>query len=320
MSRATVASLSIIAVLAAVGSAQAQDSMLPEAVIDSAYLRQVVYDLAADSMMGRDTRRPEIVQAARYIEAEFSEAGLQPPPDGKMIRWWGTYFATDDEPVHGPNVIGWIEGSDPELSKEHVLLVAHFDHMPPNSFLRGDTILNGADDNASGTAGLLALAHAYGQLQPPAARSFLFLAVSGEEMGLLGSEAYVASPVFPLEGLHAVINLDMIGRDDRIYGKDVYIAFHGESKYGPLAGSISEDHSELDLDVKLQAGAWYLREGSDHWSFRDHTREIIYFSDGHSADLHKAGDEADRIDYDKMERVTRLAFLLGMEMASAQEN
>ena len=188
--------------------------------------------------------------------------------------------------------------------------------MPPNSFLRGDTSLNGADDNASGTAGLLALGHAYGQLQPPAPRSLIFLAVSGEEMGLLGSKAYVASPVFPLEQLHAVINLDMIGRDSRIYPEDVFIAFYRESEYGPLAGNISEGHPELDLDVRLQAGAWYLREDSDHWSFREHTREIVYFSDGHSADLHKAMDEPDRIDFDKVERITQLAFLLGLEMAS----
>jgi len=303
------------AILATVSSAPAQTFESAD-VIDTAYLRQVVYDLASDSMMGRDTRRPEIVKAARYIEAEFHAAGLEPPPSGRMVRWWGAYHAVADEPIHGPNVIGWIEGSDQELSKEHVLFVAHFDHMPPNSFLRGDTILNGADDNASGTAGLLALAHAFGRLQPPTPRSLVFLAVSGEEMGMLGSEAYVESPEFPLEQLYAVINLDMIGRHDPFYGKDVFVAFPSESKYGPLAGDISAAHPELALDVKLQSGAWYLRESSDHWSFRDHTQEILFFNDGHSADLHQPQDEPDRIDYEKMERVTRLAFLLGLEIAS----
>jgi len=306
-----------VAVLATSVSAPAQTVASAESEINSAYLRQTVFDLAADSMMGRDTRRPEIVQAARYIESEFSAAGLQSPPSGKMIQWWGAYYAVADEPVHGPNVIGWIEGSDPVLSLEHVLFVAHFDHVPPNSLFHGDSILNGADDNASGTAGLLALAHAYGRLDETPARSLVFLAVSGEELGLLGSEAYVASPAFPLERLHAVVNLDMIGRGNRIYAEDLFVAFYSESEYGPLAAEVAQRHPELDLDLKLQAGAWYLREESDHWSFRDHTAEILFFSDGHSKDLHKPSDEADRIDYDKMERVTRFAFLLGLEMASA---
>ena len=304
-----------IAFFALVFSASGQTVTSADA-IHSAYLRQVVYDLAADSMMGRDTRRPEIVQAAKYIEAEFHAAGLEPPPSGRMIQWWGAYFDLADEPVHGPNVIGWIEGSDPELSKEHVLFVAHFDHMPPNGMLRGDSILNGADDNASGTAGLLALAHAYGRLRPAPSRSLVFLAVSGEEMLLLGSEAYVDSPAFPLEQLFAVINLDMIGRNDR---GQIYVQFHHESKYGPLAGTIVEEHPDLGLAVTLNAGVWFLRESGDGWSFRHHTRELIRFADGWHKDAHTVRDEPDRIEYKKLERVTRLAFLLGLEIASDGE-
>lgn len=290
--------------------AQSHDpAVLP---VDSAYLQRVVYDLAADSMMGRDTRRPEIVQAARYIEDEFIGAGLSVPPGGKMLQWWGAYDQVRDIPVHGPNVVGWLEGSDPVLASEYVLFVAHFDHLPPDSRFRGDSIRNGADDNASGTAGLLALARAFGQLQPPLPRSLVFLAVSGEERGLLGSQAYVASPAFPLEELHAVINLDMIGRYDN---GCIWISYASDSVYGPMAGTLLIEHPDLRLTVRQNASSWDLRD-TDSWSFRHQTREVISIDDGYHKDAHTVRDEADRLDYGILTRVTRLAYLLGLKIAS----
>ncbi len=121
-------------------------------------------------------------------------------------------FKNDD--MIDNNVVGYLEGSDPKLKSEVIIISSHYDHIGVGAVVEGDSIYNGAADNASGTSGVLELAEAFGQLSTPPKRSLLFLAVTAEEKGLLGSEYYVKNPIFPISKTIANFNIDMIGIGD----------------------------------------------------------------------------------------------------------
>ncbi len=161
------------------------------------------------------------------------------------------------------NVAGLLPGSDPELAEEVVIVLAHYDHLGVGPALDSDSIYNGCYDNASGTALLLTLANAFGQLSEPPARSLLFLAVTAEEPGHLGSGHYVANPLLPLAGTVAAINID--GANLRGLTTDVVVLGAEESGLGSIVAAAVE-HEDLSLagDQVPERGDLY---GSDQFSF-----------------------------------------------------
>ncbi|MCK5489673.1 MAG: M28 family peptidase [Gemmatimonadetes bacterium] len=213
-----------------------------------------------------------------------------------------------------PNVVGLLRGSDPDLAETYVVLTAHFDHVgigEPNA--EGDSIYNGADDDASGTAVLLEVAQAFQALPRSPGRSVVFLAVSGEEKGLLGAEHYAEEPTVPLHGIVANINLDMIGRN----APDTLIAIGQEfTSLGDLSKTIASHHPEIGLtiapdpDPSEQA---FFR--SDHLAFVKKDIPAIFFTTWDHEDYHQPSDEAHLIDADKAARVARFTFLLTWHVA-----
>jgi len=224
----------------------------------------------------------------------------------------------DVETSTPPNVVGVLRGSDPELEDTFVVLSAHFDHLgigTPN--VEGDSIYNGADDDASGTSVLLEVAQAFEALPRPPARSVVFLAVSGEEKGLLGSGHYAEHPTVPLEGIVANINIDMIGRN----APDTVIAIGQEyTSLGPLSELIASHHPEIGLTVAPDpdpSEQAFFR--SDHVVFVKQDIPAIFFTTWVHDDYHQPSDEAARIDSDKAARVARLTFLLTWHVAEDVE-
>lgn len=197
------------------------------------------------------------------------------------------------------NVCAFWPGSDPELKKEVILISAHYDHVGTSE----EGIFNGADDNGSGTTGLLQIADAlaaYG----PMRRSVMLLWVSGEEKGLLGSEAWTKDPWLP-EGTRAIcnLNIDMIGRNAP---EEIGITPTRErEEYNRLTEIVEQQMNAEGFTVLNSADAYWSR--SDHANFSRHMGLPVafLFSDVHE-DYHKPTDTADRIDYDKIRRVTRL--------------
>ena len=193
---------------------------------------------------------------------------------------------------------GFWPGSDPELSKQVILLSAHYDHVG----VRGDLIFNGADDNASGTSGLLAIAEAlksYGPLR----RSVMLIWVSAEEKGLFGSQAWVESPTLP-EGLRAIcnINIDMIGRNapDGLY----ITPSEDHRKYNGLVKLASQFSASEGFTELESADPYYDR--SDHANFEKLGIPIAFLFNGEHEDYHQATDTFEKIDTDKIRRVARL--------------
>lgn len=220
-------------------------------------------------------------------------------------------------PALAPNVVGVIPGSDPELRHEYIVFSAHLDHVgvgTPDA--SGDSIFNGADDDASGVTAVLEVAQAFAALETAPKRSLLFLFVSGEEKGLLGSKHYASQPTVPLEQLVANVNIDMIGRNH----PDTVVAIGLE--YTDIGTTLQRVAAERNGELKLVVAPdlWpeeNLFRRSDHYSFASKGIPAIFFTTGLHEDYHKPSDEPETIDNDKLARIARLVYHLGEALADA---
>jgi len=249
-------------------------------------------------------------------------------PDAQVNIY--TRYNKEEKPI--PNVVGLIEGSDPELRKEAIVFTAHFDHLGENR--RGE-IYNGADDNASGTAALIEIGEAFVKQQKDLKRSVLILWFSGEEIGLFGSKFYADHPLIPLDQTVANINLDMIGavRTSRDTG---FIYREKVSVLGMDSISVIGGHQSMELlDIhnkstkKMGMGSdfsmnspdhpyrYYYR--SDHYNFAKNDVPVLFYSTGIHVDYHKSTDNYERINFTKLEKVTELAYLVGYKLATQTE-
>jgi hypothetical protein len=212
------------------------------------------------------------------------------------------------------NVVAWVEGSDPELSKEYITVGAHLDHVA----LPGGAVANGADDNASGSAGVLEVAEAVA-MNPPR-RSVVFIAYTAEEMGLQGSHYFVNSGPLALETIKFNVNLDMIGRttEENMETRAHYVL--GASKYEELLPPFISGINEKSVNWPLIYDFKHPYSGSsDHASYSDKGIPSFFFFSGSHKDLHSPGDDPEKIEYDKAEKLSRLAYLITMELANMDQ-
>jgi len=224
-----------------------------------------------------------------------------------------------DEPML-PNVVGILEGSDRRLRAEAVVFVAHTDHVGVTADGRcaamgADSICNGANDNASGTVGVIELAEAYASLRPRPARSMVFVAVSGEERGLFGSSYYASHPAIPIAQTVAVVALDEIARNT----PDTMIAVgKGFSSLGQVLDGVVGAHPELGLLAldDLWPEQNYFRR-SDHYPFAQRGVAALALYGGNSAEVHRPNDVVETADWEKASRIVRAAFYLGLDVANA---
>jgi hypothetical protein len=222
-----------------------------------------------------------------------------------------------DDDVTAPNVVAILEGSDPALRDEYVVFSGHMDHVgigTPDA--RGDSIFNGADDDASGTIAVVEIAEAMASLPTPPRRSMMFLLVSGEEKGLWGSEYFADNPSVPTDRMVANFNTDMVGRN----WPDTIVAIGKEhSDLGTTLERVNAAHPELGMtaiDDLWPQESFYTR--SDHYNFAQKGVPILFFFNGTHEDYHGRDDEPDRIDGEKATRIAKLVFYLGLEVGNAQ--
>jgi Zn-dependent M28 family amino/carboxypeptidase len=177
---------------------------------------------------------------------------------------WSFDLKNQVREVKSKNVVAKVEGSDPKLKNEYVVYTAHWDHLGIDPTLKGDQIYNGAADNASGCAGLLELSRAYAQMTPAPKRSILFLAVTAEEKGLIGSKYYAANPLYPLTKTLADLNMD----DINVWGRtrDLIIVGLGASTLDDIAKKVADEQGgrTLNPDPTPERGGYYR---SDHFEF-----------------------------------------------------
>jgi hypothetical protein len=213
-----------------------------------------------------------------------------------------------------PNVVGILPGSDPALKDEYLVYSAHMDHIGITPG-RPDSINNGADDDASGTAGVIELAEAFSRPGARPRRSIVFLTVSGEEKGLWGSRYFSEHPTVPLDRVVANINIDMIGRN----WADTIVAIGKEhSDLGTTLERVNAAHPELGMtaiDDRWPEERFYFR--SDHYNFARKGVPVLFFFNGVHPDYHAVTDSPEKIDAEKESRILRLLFHLGQEVANA---
>lgn len=303
------------------GSASSQDT-LPRIV----RLENALGILAADSMEGRETASRGSAMAADFIAAEFERMGIEPAFDGgyfqtvELIRYRDDQgrtrlgLATPEpmegveilETVAGVNVGGMLRGWDPERAGEVVVMSAHYDHVgmgPPRpgtpAEAEGDSIFNGADDDGTGVAAVLEVAGSMAK-DGPGARSVLFLLITGEERGILGTRWYLRHPVFPLDQTVANLNIEMLGRPGPEYGGlgRGWLTGYERSTMGAM---FTEAGLAIVPDPFPDRGLFF---GSDNIGFAMEgiVAHTLSSSDLHE-DYHTPDDEVDRIDFVSMTQV-----------------
>lgn len=228
-----------------------------------------------------------------------------------------------EEHITSENVLGYVEGTD--LKNEVVVVTAHYDHLG----IRDGMVFNGADDDGSGTVAVMELAEAFMQAKKDGhgpRRSMLFMTVTGEEKGLLGSSWYTRHPVYPLATTMCDLNIDMIGRVDTAHRNDTnYVYVIGSDRISPdLKKSIeaaNKRHSHLTLDYKYDdendPNNFYYR--SDHYNFAKNDIPVAFFFNGVHSDYHKETDEVSKISFNLMEKRARLIFYTAWDMANRKK-
>lgn len=251
------------------------------AAVDSATLMRDISVLAHDSMEGRLVGTPGGERARRFLLGRFGEIGLQ--------QYGGTFeqpftFERQGQQITGVNVVGHVRGS--AVPDRYIVITAHYDHLG----IRNGEIYNGADDNASGTAALLALADYFSRNQPR--HSIIFAALDAEEGGLRGARAFVASPPVAREAIAINVNMDMVGRND---ANELYVA--GTHHYPQLLPFV--ERTATGAEVRLIPGHdtpnpanpsddWSM--ASDHGAFHEQGIPFLYFGVEDHPDYHRPTD------------------------------
>ena len=286
-------------------------------------LKTHLYIIASDEFEGRDTGEPGQKLAAEYLKDFYKSQNIASPLGGD------DYFQ-DISTEHlrpnlkpSENVVAFIEGS--EKPDEIIVISAHFDHVGQT----GEEIFNGADDDGSGTVAIMKIAEAFQNAAKNGngpKRSILFLHVTGEEKGLLGSAYYVKYPIFPLKNTVANLNIDMIGRVDEAHTNNPdFVYLIGSDKLSTELHEISEaintKFTNLTLDYTYnddnEPNRFYYR--SDHYNFAKNNIPIIFYFNGTHEDYHRPSDTPDKINYEVLAKRTQLVFFTAWELANRNE-
>jgi hypothetical protein len=276
--------------------------------------------LAHDSMGGRDTPSLGLEMAASWAAEEFTAMGLEPGgEDGSFIQRYEMTprGAGGSAPVSDPNVVGLLPGNDPDLRDEWVVFTAHFDHVAGGPDESGDSIYNGADDNASGTAAVMEIAQAFAMLPTPPRRSLAFVLVSGEEKGLLGARHFAQGASLPKEAMVADINADMVSMN---WPDSIFVLGREYTTLGPILDRVIGAHPEVGISI--MENRWPqmpLFHMSDQSAFAQEGIPGIFIFSGLHDNLHRPSDELEEVNTDKAARVARLMFYFGYEVAQAME-
>jgi hypothetical protein len=275
-------------------------------------LKAHVYRLASPEFLGR--RGPGAARASKHIAEAFERLKLQPAFDGSYFQNIPWLLADKDkESFVGRNVGCFLPGSDPELKDEWIVLSAHFDHMGKD----GDKLYAGADDNASGVAMLLEVAEKFALQKEKPKRSIFFVAFDQEEFGLQGSTHFATHPPREFKNLKAFLTADMIGRSmANVMTEYVFV----------LGSERSVKMRKLLEEVKLPEGLKTGRLGadlvgtrSDYGPFRDRSVPFLFFSTGQHPDYHRPSDLPEKIDYEKLRRISLLIADLTSRLANDTE-
>lgn len=313
-----------LALLTAVGSqAQIEDAKEFGNSIEEQDLKELLYVYASDYFQGRETGTLGQKRAVTFLREFYQNRGIA-AANGTEDYFQPMELSIKGNPVQTENVVAIIEGST--LPEEYIVISSHLDHEG----VKNGEIYNGADDDGSGSVALLEVAEAFQEAVKAGKgpkRSIIFLHVSGEEKGLLGSRYYTDNPLYPLANTIANLNIDMVGRTDpkRENENDNYIYLIGSDRLSTELHEVSEAANKatvnLELDYTYNAeddpNRFYFR--SDHYNFAKNNIPVIFYFNGTHADYHKPTDTVEKIRYDLLAQRSQLVFYTAWELANREE-
>lgn len=291
--------------------------------IDSTEIKKELYIYASDEMKGREAGTIDEALAIDFLVEKYKVLEIKGAGEnGNYLQVipQGTFRAMQEV---GHNVIAKIEGS--ENPNEYIVISAHLDHVGKQD----EEVFNGADDNGSGTIAVLNIAKAFKKLQEKGIKpksSIIFLHVTGEEKGLLGSKYFVEYPWISLKNIIADLNIDMIGRVDKKHKNQpnyIYLigATHLSKELGIIAEKVNKTYFDFELDYTYDAidHPEHLYYRSDHYNFAKNNIPSIFFFNGIHEDYHQSTDTPDKINYPLLTKRTKYIFSLAWELANRNE-
>jgi hypothetical protein len=276
------------------------------ASITAAEAKTYVDVLSDDTFEGRETGSRGGRAAGNYVLKAIEQLGAAPMGEG------GTYF----QAFHAAsrNILGLVEGSDPRLKEQVIVIGAHYDHVgygtARNSYGPTGYIHNGADDNASGVAGLLEVLDAVKRLPQAPRRSLLFAFWDSEEGGLHGSRTWISRPTVPLSRVVLNINMDMIGRM-----KNNRIELLGSRTAPGLRRLVSEANGAGPTTIDFD---WKIKPDSDHWPFYEHRIPYLMFHTGLHGDYHRPSDDAHLVNHEGLATIAKMIFEFAIRLADEE--
>jgi Zn-dependent M28 family amino/carboxypeptidase len=297
-------------------------------------LKEHMYIYASDEFQGREAGTAGEILAINYLKNEYEKIGVKGGMhNGDYFMPMNVYAGRERRNIDSFNVLAFIKGD--EKPDELLVITSHLDHVGVN---KDGSVNNGADDDGSGTTAMLEMAEAFqlavnDGLRPK--RSVLFLHVSAEEKGLLGSEYYSKNPTYPMEDTVANLNIDMIGRIDDLHKDNPnYLYIIGSDKLSQdlhdVNQSMNDKYVNLELDYRyndpttlvfemgrMRENNYYYR--SDHLHFVNNNVPAIFYFNGTHEDYHRPTDTADKIRYDLLEKRARLIFYTAWEIVNREE-
>ena len=294
--------------------------------INEASLSKNLHVIASDEMEGRNTGEAGQKKAGLYIIEQYKALGIKNPPGSVDFyqKVPSEFMKKGFSPKLGDseNIWAFIPGA--EKPEEVVIISAHYDHVG----MKNGEVFNGADDDGSGTVALIEIAKAFAEAKKEGhapKRSILFLHVTGEEHGLLGSKYYSDNPVFDLKNTVANLNIDMIGRSDKENEGKNYVYVIGsdmlstELKKINVAANKATQNLELNYKYDDPNDPMRLYYRSDHYNFAKHGIPVAFFFDGIHEDYHQPTDDPEKIDYPLLQKRAQLVFATAWELANRKE-
>ena len=291
--------------------------------IEQQDLKELLYVYASDYFQGRETGTLGQKRAVTFLREFYQNRNIS-AAKGTEDYFQHMELSIKGKSVQTENVVAIIEGNT--YPEEYIVISSHLDHEG----IKNGQIYNGADDDGSGSVALLEVAEAFKKAVEAGKgpkRSIIFLHVSGEEKGLLGSRYYTDNPLYPLANTIANLNIDMVGRTDpkRQSDNDNYVYLIGSDRLSSQLHEVSEEANSqtvnLELDYTFNAkddpNRFYFR--SDHYNFAKNNIPVIFYFNGTHADYHMPTDTVEKIRYDLLEQRTRLIFYTAWKLANRNE-
>ena len=289
-------------------------------------LKTHLYIVASDEMEGRETGSAGQKKAGQYLIDQYKKEGISFPKGAtSFYQAVPAAFLNKKTRVKlndSENIWAYIEGS--EKPNEVLVISGHYDHVG----VKNGNVYNGADDDGSGTVALLEIAQAFQKAKKEGhgpKRSILFLHVTGEEHGLLGSQYYSENPLFSVANTITDINIDMIGRRDKEHADtNNYVYLIGADRLSSDLNTIcmeaNNKYIKMDLDLKYNdpKDPNHFYERSDHYNFAKFGIPSVFLFNGVHADYHQKSDTPDKIEYDALAKRAKLAFTIAWELANRE--